>query len=131
MNELEMTLMKTHPRAGYDILKTIDFPWPVADIVLQHHERLDGSGYPQGLSGDEISVEARILAVADVIEAISSHRPYRASRGIEVALDHIETETGRLYDSEVVRHCLTLFRDREFRLTEDGHKTREQAELFF
>ncbi len=130
MNELEITLMKTHPKAGYDILKTVEFPWPVADIVLQHHERLDGSGYPQGLSGDDICVEARILAVADVIEATSSHRPYRASRGIEVALEHIETEAGSLYDPEVVKHCLTLFRDREFRLTKDLDRMEEAAPLF-
>jgi PAS domain S-box-containing protein/putative nucleotidyltransferase with HDIG domain len=131
MNELEITLMKTHPRAGYDILKTVDFPWPVADIVLQHHERLDGSGYPQGLRGDDICIESRILAVADVIEATSSHRPYRASRGIEVALEHIEAESGILYDPEVVKQCLTLFRDREFRLTEDSKRSVEEAEFIF
>jgi PAS domain S-box-containing protein/putative nucleotidyltransferase with HDIG domain len=125
MNELEMTLMKTHPRAGYDILKTVDFPWPVADIVLQHHERLDGSGYPLGLKGDQICIEARILMVADVIEATSSHRPYRASRGIEVALEHIEAESGKLYDPDVVKQCLTLFRDREFRLAEDKSRAGE------
>jgi len=131
MNQLEITLMQTHPKAGYDILKTIEFPWPVADIVMQHHERLDGSGYPLGLSGDEICIEARILAVADVIEATSSHRPYRASKGIEAALEHVESESGTLYDSEVVRNCMILFKQKNFLLDRNGNEIETKADLIF
>ncbi len=109
LSEIEMNLIKAHPRIAYDILKEIDFPWPVADIVLQHHERLDGSGYPQGLKGDEIILEARILAVADVVEAMASHRPYRPALGVEAALAEIEKNRGRLYDPTVVDACLELF----------------------
>jgi len=108
MTELE--IVKTHPKVGYDILKNIAFPWPIAQIVYQHHERLDGSGYPQGLTGDQIRPEARILAVADVVEAIASHRPYRAAYGIEVALEEISRHKGRRFDSETVDACLRLFR---------------------
>jgi PAS domain S-box-containing protein/putative nucleotidyltransferase with HDIG domain len=131
MNQLEITLMQTHPKAGYDILKTIEFPWPVADIVMQHHERLDGSGYPLGLSGDEICIEARILAVADVIEATSSHRPYRASKGIEAALEHVESESGTLYDNEVVRNCMILFKERNFMLNRDISEIETETDLIF
>jgi putative nucleotidyltransferase with HDIG domain len=110
LSVLEMSLMKTHPQSAYEVLRTIDFPWPVADIVLQHHERVDGSGYPLGLKGDAISAEARILAVADVVEAMSSHRPYRAALGIDAALGEIERGRGELYDAAAVDVCLTLFR---------------------
>jgi HD-GYP domain-containing protein (c-di-GMP phosphodiesterase class II) len=109
--------MKAHPEVGYDILRSISFPWPVADIVLQHHERLNGSGYPHGLTGNDILEEARILAVADVVEAMSSHRPYRASLGLDAALEEIETGKGEFYDPEVVRACLSVFQDRDFRFT--------------
>ena len=104
----------THSQVGYDLLKTIDFPWPIAQIVYQHHERLNGSGYPQGLSSDEILIEAKIICVADVVEAMASHRPYRPARGVETALDHIQVESGTLYDSQVVDTCLHLFSDNKF-----------------
>jgi HD-GYP domain-containing protein (c-di-GMP phosphodiesterase class II) len=113
LTEIEYGLIKMHSQTGHDILKDMDFPWPLAQIVLQHHERLDGSGYPQGLSGEEIMLEARILAVADVVEAMTSHRPYRAARGIDKALEEIAQNRGVLYDTEVVDACLKLF-------TEDG-----------
>jgi PAS domain S-box-containing protein/putative nucleotidyltransferase with HDIG domain len=116
LTELEFGLIKMHPQVGYDILKEIEFPWPVAQIVLQHHERMDGSGYPQGLSGEEIILEARILAVADVVEAMSSHRPYRPSRGIDEALEEISHNRGILYDPEVVDACLKLFAEKGFKL---------------
>lgn len=115
LSEAEFTMIKMHPVIGYEILKTIDLPWPIAQIVYQHHERLDGSGYPRGLSGDDIILEARILAVADVVEAISSHRPYRPARGIDRALDEIQTNTGVLYDGVVVDTCLKLFKERRFK----------------
>ncbi len=110
LSSLELSLMKTHPQSAYEVLKTIDFPWPVADIVLQHHERVDGSGYPLGLKGDDILLEARILSVADVVEAMSSHRPYRAALGIEAALEEIERGRGTYYDPSVVDACLHLIR---------------------
>jgi PAS domain S-box-containing protein len=111
LNELEWGMIKTHPEVGYDILKTVEFPWPVAQIVLQHHERMDGSGYPQGLSGDEIMLEARILAVADVVEAMASHRPYRGPLGVDEALEEVSQKRGTLYAVEVVETCLKLFTD--------------------
>lgn len=110
----EMNLMKTHPEAGYDILQSITFPWPVADIVKQHHERMDGTGYPNGLKEDEILPEARIIMVADVVEAMSSHRPYRAALGLEIALAEIEKHQGTRYDPIAVKHCLHLFREKQF-----------------
>jgi PAS domain S-box-containing protein/putative nucleotidyltransferase with HDIG domain len=116
LSKTEMDLIKAHPQVGYDILKEIDFPWAVAKIVLQHHERMDGSGYPQGLKGDEILLEARILAVADVVEAMASHRPYRPALGIDAALSEIEKNRGRLYDPEIVAACLRLFREKGFTL---------------
>jgi HD-GYP domain-containing protein (c-di-GMP phosphodiesterase class II) len=100
---------------GYDILKSIDFPLPIAQIVLQHQERLNGSGYPQGLKGDDILLEAKIIAVADVIEAMSSHRPYRPALGIDQALEEISKNKGILYDPEVVDTCLMLFKEKEFK----------------
>jgi PAS domain S-box-containing protein/putative nucleotidyltransferase with HDIG domain len=118
LSPLEMSLIKTHPQSGYEILRTIDFPWPVADIVLQHHERMDGSGYPQGLSGDAILMEARILVVADIVEAMSSHRPYRAALGIEAALAEVERGRGAQYDALVADACLGLFRVEGFRFSD-------------
>lgn len=109
LTDLEMALIRQHPRAGYEILSKVNFPWPVADIVYQHHERLDGSGYPRGLRGEEILLEARILAVADVVEAMSSHRPYRPALGVEKALEEIREKAGKLYDPEVVEACLRVF----------------------
>ncbi|MGC9530279.1 MAG: PAS domain S-box protein [Candidatus Bipolaricaulaceae bacterium] len=114
LTELEFSLIKAHPQVAYDVISRIDFPWPVADIVLQHHERLDGSGYPQGLAGNEITLEARILAVADVVEAISSHRPYRPAQGTEAALAELEAGKGVLYDAQVVEACARLFREGRF-----------------
>lgn len=112
---IEYGIIKTHPQVGYDILKTIKFPWPVAQIVLQHHERLDGSGYPLGLSGDQILKEAKILIVADIVEAMSSHRPYRPAQGIDKALEEIIQHKGISYDSEVVDVCVKLFEEKNFR----------------
>ena len=109
LTPVEFSLVKEHAQTGCDILKGIDFPWPVAEMVLQHHERLDGSGYPRGLKGEEISLEAKILAVADVVEAMSSHRPYRPALGVDKALEEVERGAGTLYDPEVVKACLQLF----------------------
>ncbi|MEW6187940.1 MAG: PAS domain S-box protein [Thermodesulfobacteriota bacterium] len=111
LSDIEFKLIMAHPQTSYDILKDIDFPWPLARIVLQHHERLNGSGYPKGLSGNAICFEARLLAVADVVEAISSHRPYRPAYSIETALEEVEKHKGSLYDKEVVEACLKLFRE--------------------
>ncbi len=111
---MEFNLIKTHSQSGYNILKDIDFPWPVADAVLQHHERMNGSGYPQNLKGEAILLEARILAVADVVEAISSHRPYRPALGIDFALEEISKNKGLLYDANVVDVCLKLFLEKNF-----------------
>ena len=102
LTDIEFALIKTHPRVGYDILQEIDFPWPIAQMVLQHHEKMNGSGYPQGLSREDILLEARILCVADVVEAMASHRPYRPALGIEKALEEISENKGVLYDPEVV-----------------------------
>ena len=112
LSEAEMKLVQSHAEASYEILKDISFPWPIADIVGQHHERLDGSGYFRGLRGDDICLGARILAVADVVEAIASHRPYRPALGVEVALEEIERGRDRLFDADVVDACLRLFRVR-------------------
>lgn len=108
LREHEDTLIRMHPQVGYTILSKIDFPWPIAEIVRQHHERLDGSGYPRGLAGPDILLEARILSVADVVEAMSSHRPYRPSLGLEQALSEITANRGRLYDPAVVETCRRL-----------------------
>jgi HD-GYP domain-containing protein (c-di-GMP phosphodiesterase class II) len=114
LTDIEYMLVKTHVQSGYDILKDIRFPWPIAIMVWQHHERMDGSGYPQGLKGDEIMLESRILAVADVVEAMASHRPYRPALGIEAALGEIERGRGSVYDATVVDACLKVFREKEF-----------------
>jgi HD-GYP domain-containing protein (c-di-GMP phosphodiesterase class II) len=106
--------MKNHPEAGYQLLKDINFDRPLALIVYQHHERINGAGYPQGIRGEEILPEARILAVADVVEAICTHRPYRPSLGIERALKEISEHSGVLYDPEAVDVCLQLFREKGF-----------------
>lgn len=115
LTQYELALIKQHALVAYDILKGLKFPWPVAKSILQHHERLDGSGYPAGLSGDNIIIEARILAVADVVEAMSSHRPYRPSLGIDKALEEIARKKGVLYDSQVVDSCLKLFTEKCFK----------------
>ena len=108
LSHLEMGIMKSHPEVGFEILREVSFPWPVARAVLEHHERLDGSGYPGGLKGPDICVEARILAVADVVEAMSSHRPYRAAMGIDLALAEIRSGRGHLFDTQAVDLCLEL-----------------------
>lgn len=110
LTEIESALIHLHPVKGYNILKDIDFPWPVAKIVLEHHERLDGSGYPNKISDDDILLEARILAVADVVEAIGSHRPYREPLGIQLALEEIELKKGLLYDQKAVDACKDIFK---------------------
>lgn len=117
LSTLEFDLIKLHPQTGYEILKAIDFPWPIAQIVLQHHERLDGSGYPQGLRDADILLEAKILSVADVVEAMTSHRPYRAGLGIDAALEEITRNRGGLYEPCVVDACLKLFREHGYQLS--------------
>jgi len=114
LSDVEFNLIKAHSQSGYDILKGIAFPWPIADVVLQHHERRNRSGYPEGLEGDAICMEARIIAVADVVEAMANHRPYRAALGIDAALDEIEKRRGELFDPAVVDACLLLFREKSF-----------------
>jgi PAS domain S-box-containing protein/putative nucleotidyltransferase with HDIG domain len=116
ITDAEFSIIKTHPLVGYEILKTIEFPWPIAQIVYQHHERMDGSGYPQGLAGDDLLVEARIMTVADVVEAMASHRPYRPALGIDVALDEIKKKRGIYYDSDAVDACNRLFTEKGYRI---------------
>lgn len=114
LTELEFDLIKTHSQSGYNILKDINFPWPVALTILQHHERMNGSGYPNNMRGKSILIESRILAVADVVEAISSHRPYRPTLGLDFALEEITKNRGILYDEDVVDACLKLFKHGKF-----------------
>ncbi len=114
LNEIEFAMIRTHPKAGFDILESIDFPWPIARMVLQHHERQNGSGYPGGLRGDDILTEARIIAVADVVEAMSSHRPYRPALGVDKALDEIRRNRGTLYDPEAADACVSIFEEGQF-----------------
>lgn len=116
LTEIEFEIIKNHARSGYDILKGVEFPWPLPEVILQHHERLDGSGYPQHLKGEEIIQEARIMAVADVVEAMASHRPYRPGLGIDSALEEIERNSGKYYDPPVVEACLRLFREKGYAL---------------
>ena len=114
LSDAEFSLIKEHPERGYEVLKEIDFPWPIAQTVYQHHERQDGSGYPRGLKGEEILLEARILAVADVIEAMATNRPYRLGLGLDVALEEIERNSGQTFDAGVVDAALTLFREKGY-----------------
>lgn len=114
ITDVEFNIIKTHPKVGYDILKSIEFPWPIQEFVLQHHERMDGSGYPDGLKGNDIHLEARILAVADVIEAMVSHRPYRPALPIQQAIDEIKHNQGILYDKKVVDACLDILMNGNF-----------------
>jgi PAS domain S-box-containing protein len=116
LTNIEFSLIKEHSRSGYEMLKDVESPWKLAEIVYQHHERMNGSGYPRNMKGDEILIEARILAVADVVEAMASHRPYRASLGIEAALEEIGKNKGVLYDDDVVDACLKLFREKGYQL---------------
>jgi PAS domain S-box-containing protein/putative nucleotidyltransferase with HDIG domain len=117
----EFAMIKNHPQIGYNILKDIEFPWPLADIILQHHERLNGSGYPNNLIGEKIMFEAKILAVADVVEAMSSHRPYRPAIKLETTLGEITSNKGILYDTDVVDSCLKLFKKKGFRFPDPEH----------
>lgn len=124
LDEVEFGLVKTHAQAGFDILQGIDFPWPIEQIVQQHHERLDGSGYPLGLKGNDILLEARIVAVADVVEAMCSHRPYRPALGVEAALNELISKRGVLYDPVVVDACIRLFRERGFKFPDFSRDAR-------
>jgi len=117
LSDIEISLIQAHCQTGYDILKGIKFPWPIAEIVLQHHERLDGSGYPRGLVGDDVLMAARIIGVADVVETMASHRPYRPSKGIDKALAEITQNRGILYDPVVVDACLNIFNNKDFQLS--------------
>ncbi len=123
LSEIDFDLLKQHPQQGYELLKEIDFPWPIATTVLQHHERIDGSGYPHGLIDREIILEAKILAVADVMEAMVSRRPYRAGMGIEAALQEIVRHRGIFFDAAVVDACVRLFQDRGYRFPAPDPKT--------
>jgi putative nucleotidyltransferase with HDIG domain len=114
INEFEFRLIQNHPQIGYEILRTIEFPWPIAEIVLQHHERINGSGYPNGLRGEEIHIIARILAVADVVEAMVSHRPYRSALTLGEAIHEITKNRGTLYDPDAVDACKLLFIEGRF-----------------
>ncbi len=114
LSEMEFRIIRTHPETGFKIVKDVDFPWPVAEMVLQHHERLDGSGYPQGLKGAEIALEARIMAVADVVEAIQSHRPYRPALGLDMALEEIRAGRGTRFDADAVDACIRVFEEQAF-----------------
>jgi PAS domain S-box-containing protein len=118
LNDIEFALIKIHPQAGYDILNNMDFPFPLATWVLQHHERLNGSGYPAGLTGDKISIESKIVAIADVVGAMASHRPYRPALNISEALDEIIRNKGILYDPEVVDACVRVIKEKGFKLDE-------------
>ena len=118
LTEKEFELVKEHVNAGYYLLHDISFSWPVARTVLEHHERLDGSGYPRGLKGDEISMGGRIMAVADVVDAMSTHRPYRAGLGINAAVDELKRGSGTLYDKSVVNACIKLIKVKGYKLNE-------------
>lgn len=125
LSDAEFAIIREHPRVGFEVLKDVKFPWPIAEYVVHHHERLDGSGYPDHLAGDELSIGARILAVADVVEAMSSHRPYKTAAGIDRALEEIEDNAGKLYDTDVSAACLELFRTDNFQIPQvaDAHIT--------
>jgi PAS domain S-box-containing protein len=116
LSDLEFSIIKAHTQYSYEIIKDVESPWPLADIIYQHHERLNGSGYPQGLKGENILIEARILAVADVVEAMISYRPYRPSLGVEIALAEIEKNAGTLYDIKATNACLKLFREKSYQI---------------
>ena len=116
LSDIEFELIKEHARKGYEMLKDVESPWPLAEIVYQHHERMNGSGYPRNLKGNDILMEARIIAVADVVEAMASHRPYRPTLGIDAALKEIEDNKRTLYDADAVGACLRLFREKSFSL---------------
>ncbi|MBN2144421.1 MAG: HD domain-containing protein, partial [Candidatus Aureabacteria bacterium] len=108
LNDLEMNIVKLHPEIGHEILSSIEFPWPITRIILEHHERIDGSGYPRGIKGRDMLLESKILSVADVVEAMASHRPYRPSLGMKSALEEICKNKGRFYDRDVVEACVKV-----------------------
>jgi putative nucleotidyltransferase with HDIG domain len=114
LSDIEYKLMQTHPQFGFEILRSINFPWPIAQMVLQHHEKIDGSGYPQGLMGEKITLEARIITVADVVEPMSSHRPYRPALGMDAALAEIKKGKGTCYDNQVVEACVKIIEEKGF-----------------
>ncbi len=129
ISQIENMMIRTHPQAGWEILREIEFPWPIAEIALQHHERLDGSGYPNGHAGDDILIESRIVAVADVVESMMFHRPYRESLGLEVAMEEIFANRDRLYDRRVVDTCIKLFREKDFHFDSEDQEYDEK--IFF
>ncbi len=118
LSQTEFDLIKIHPQAGYDILKSIDFPWPIAKAILQHHEKIDGTGYPNRLKGNKIILEAKIICVADVIETMASFRPYRPARGLKQAIREITENRGNFYDPAVVDACLKLHKEKMFQFLE-------------
>ena len=123
LSEAEMNIVRSHAQAGYEIVKNVQFAWPIAEMVWQHHERLDGSGYPRGLKGDQIMLEARIISVADVVDAMAGARPYRAALGIDAALAEIVKGRGTLYDARIVDACVCLFRERGYCFPADQSST--------
>jgi HD-GYP domain-containing protein (c-di-GMP phosphodiesterase class II) len=120
LSPLEYALIQEHPKKGHEVLHNYEMPWPVAEIIYQHHERLDGSGYPRGLMGGEIALETCIISVADVVEAMTSHRPYRAGLGLGAALEEIVQHRGILYHPDAVDCCVRLFREKGYQLAEPG-----------
>jgi len=116
LTAIEFNLIKTHAQSGHDIIKDIEFPWPIARMILEHHERLDGSGYPHGLTGDNLLLESRILSVADVVEAIATHRPYLPALGLDAVLGEITKSKGVLYDTDAVDACMRLFREKGYKI---------------
>ncbi|MBA7472896.1 Cyclic di-GMP phosphodiesterase [subsurface metagenome] len=118
ISDIEHGLIQQHAATGYKILKTIDYPWPIAEIVLQHHENIDGTGYPRGLKDGDILIEAQIIRVADVVEAMSSHRPYRAALGLEAAIEELLIGRGQKYNQEAVDACVKIFKERKFKFKE-------------
>lgn len=120
LSEIEYEIIKMHVKCGYDVLKKVELPWPVAEVVYQHHERIDGSGYPRGLKGDEMKVESKIMAIADVIEAMTSHRPYRPSLGLDIALEEIESNSGKTYDEKAAKAALDLFRNDKYKIVDEA-----------
>lgn len=129
LSKAEWLIISAHPQVGHDIVKDVDLPWPVAQVILQHHERMDGSGYPQGLSGDNILLEARIIAVADVLEAMSTHRPYRPAVGLDAALIELEKNSGIFYDPKVVTACVNLFKKKGFTLSTAWREQQSELEI--
>jgi putative nucleotidyltransferase with HDIG domain len=123
LGDLEFSMIKSHPTVGYNILNKVDFIPVIVDIVYQHHERIDGSGYPLGISGDKIFLESRIVAVADTVEAMASNRPYRPARGTSVALNEIKKQRGTALDAEVVDACLKLFEEKDFNFKHEELET--------